>query len=468
MSLAKLATGFLSRVISQGSSLILLVLGAQYLTPAEFGAYALATLTLALINVFLYSGAYEHLLKSKDAAADGPTVLSVQLLYASLSAVLLSLAGYLLSGAETLAQLGLLLQIFSVVPLLACTSAWREAVFLRLPSHLPRYFQLTLFRDGAALVLAIGLLLAGWGLWALVLHRVTLALIGAVLFGWVERALPAPDARLPAVWRLLRTGAALTGSRLLSFFGTNGIDMVVGFFLSPAAVGLYRMASRMAIALEDVISQPFCKYAWVHMASERRRGLTGHAVLRRSQAASLLLMGLAMGYLTGGGEFLVPLVLGAHWQATVPLLPWMAAATMARTFGIFVEPTMSLEGRAGKLFQLRLATTVLGVGMVAAGAAWGNIDGAAQTRLAGAALAACLIWWGVLRWTSVPLVVLGEGICLSSLSFVVAWAVAWAVQKIPWPALHHLVLSAVTVAISGGILAWICLRRYWAKGPDTP
>lgn len=468
MSFAKLATGFLSRVISQGSSLILLVLGAQFLTPAEFGAYALATLTLALINVFLYSGAYEHLLKTQDVGADGPTVLSVKLFYAVLSAILLLSVGRVLLGFDDLAQLGFLLQIFAVVPLMSCTSAWREAAYLRVPSHLPRYFQLTLFRDGVALLLAIAWLIAGWGLWALVLHRVTLALIGALLFGWVERPLPLPDWRLSQVGQLLRKTSALTGSRLLSFFGNNGVDMVVGVFLSPAAVGLYRMASRMAIALYDVIAQPLVKYAWVHMASERRQGRTGRDVLRRSQAASLLLMGLAMGYISGGKEFLVPLLLGAHWQAAIPLLPWMAAAALGRAFGIFVEPVLSLEGHAGKLFQLRLVTTVLAVGLVAAGAAWGHTDGAATMRLAGAVLGAGLFWWGLWRWTTVPMSVLAEGLLLAALSFGLAWLVTWGVQQAPVPALQHLGLSVVALGLCGGPLAWACLRKYRPQRLKTP
>lgn len=467
MSFSRLTSGFLSRVVSQGSTLVLLVLGAQFLTPAEFGIYTLASIAVALANVFLFSGAYEQVLKSDNLERDGPLALSTLVLTAFLAAVILLSAGWILQYGETTGAFGRLLQWFSVVPLLAATAAWREAVFLRAPANLTTYFKIAVLRDLAALALGAGLLFWGLGLWAMVIYRIALAAFGYLAFYGVQRRL-CTVARDPAeISHLLIRSMPLTGSRLLSFLSNNGMDVAVGVFLSPAAVGIYRMASRFVLAVYDIVCQPMMKHAWVHMAEETRMGLTGHPSLRRAQGFSLILVACACMYLTVGRTELVDLILGPQWASVAPLIPLFSAAALFTALGQFVEPVLSLRNQGPALFRLRLGTTLLLMGAVASGAYLAQLDGAAFARLGGAAWAALAFWWGMWRWGGIPLALAREALIVAAGTALLCLAVGLAIFQMPLNAYWRLGIHAFATVAVAMLLVW-CYTRYQAKtAPDS-
>ncbi|MCE2660701.1 MAG: oligosaccharide flippase family protein [Rubrivivax sp.] len=466
MSFSRLTSGFLSRVVSQGSTLILLVLGAQFLTPAEFGAYTLASIAVALANVFLFSGAYEHVLKSADLDRDGPLALSTQLLTAVLASVTLGCSGWLLKPHEATESLGLMLQLFSVIPLLAATAAWREAVFLRAPDKLPAYFQIILWRDLAALALGAGLLFLGLGLWAMVAYRMALAALGYAAFHLAHPSLCPISRRLSDIKSLLIKSMPLTGSRLLSFFGSNGMDVVVGVFLSPAAVGIYRMASRLVLAAYDIVAQPMMKHAWVHMADETRKGLTGHQSLRKAQGLSMILLAVACTYLTVSREDLVQLVLGPQWSPVVHLIPMFAAAALFTALGQFVEPVLSLRNKGVELFRLRLCVTLLLMGSVACGAQLWQLEGAAYAKLLGSALAAAVLWWGMLRWGGVRRAIAWEAFALAVGTSLACLVVGLGLNSLPLDAMWRLMLQALSMGALGALFIWLFQRHQAGTADD--
>jgi len=454
-----LTGGFLSRIASHLSTLVLLVVGARHVGPAEFGAYALGSIAVTLIGVVIYSGAYEYLLKSDDPDRDGGTAFAVMVGVGVGSALGLLLAADLLATAYRSGELALVLRLFAVVPLFACLSAWREANYLRDPSRLERYFGLVALRDVVSLLAGLALLRAGWGLHALIAYRVLLAVIEYLLFRWVSPRLPVWRTSLAQIRHVLAFGGGLTGSRLLGFVGNNGIDLLIGLILTPAAVGLYRIADRLVVAVYDVVAQPLVKSVWVRLAAHTRLGQDGLEVLGAFQTLAFVVLGSALSFVALAAPALVPTLLGPQWEAAVALVPFVAGALLFNAAGLFVEPLLSLRSATARLFLLRLAATSVALAGVAAGAAWGGIGVAVQARMAAAVVSATLMWAGALYWTRIAPSTIGRSLWVGGLAVGLSSALVSAVPLLALPRWPSLVLQAVAAIAAIAVMLLLFRSR---------
>lgn len=461
MNISRISTGFLSRIVSQASTLALLVLGAQYLTPAEFGNYTIASIAAALANLLLFSGGYEYYLKSEQPARDGPAVLLFLLMAASFASLMLVASGILLNYLSENSQLSTLLQLFAVVPLFAVTASWREASMLRQPDKLSKYFGLITLRDAAALGLGAILLWLGWGLWAMVVHRIALAAFGYVLFLIVHPAIARIGRNFTELLAVAKYSIPLTGSRLLSFFSSNGMDIVVGVFLTPAAVGLYRMASRLILAAYDIVVQPLMKQAWVNLAEDVRRGEAGASTVLRTQAITLILLSAALAYIVATRDTLVVIVLGEKWKEIGPLLPFLAAAALLTGLAQFAEPVLSLRNRTRELLMLRLGVTSTLLLGVAVGSLALALPGAAIGKLGATAFSALIMGWGLVKWGGLSIKTYSAMCSLTVISFFLNWKVATAIGQAELNIVVELLLQGVAIALCAAVAG--LMTRRWLK-----
>lgn len=458
---ARLASGFAARLASHVSALVLLIYGARHVTPEAFGAYTLASIVVALATLFLFAGVYEFILKSDRIDEEGgPALVLLVAIGVAAAGIMLAAAG-LVASVYAAPDLERMLQVFAVVPLLGALTAWREASYLRDSRHLERYFGLTAVRDLLALAVGIVLLHAGFGVWALVGYRLAVAVAGYGLMTLASPGVPAPRWDVPAMRRIASFGGGVGATRLLGFASNNGIDLLIGLFLTPAAVGLYRIATRIITTVYDVITQPVVKSAWVRLAEAGRKGRDGLTELQSMQSLTLLVLACLLAFLAVGAPTLVPLVLGAHWAEAVPLVPWVCLAFMLRALVAFVDPLMSLRDEPGRLLQLRLVTTGILFASVAASAGYG-VDAVVMARAAAAAVTALVLWAGVQRWSGIPvrwaLHSVGVGLVgLALTAGVTRWIASWGTGA------HATLLiqgaaTAVIVAVSAAVF-WRHLRR---------
>ncbi|MGL6042715.1 MAG: oligosaccharide flippase family protein, partial [Sandaracinobacteroides sp.] len=173
--------GFASRASSQLVLLAVTLVATRTLTIAEFGAFAIAAALMFLARNLLYVGAYEYLLKAPDesSAADCLGINILVGLSAMVVFAALSFASGPLFGTDDVRLL--LLALLPAVLLVAATS-WYEALLLRRQRIRP-YYAVTLGAELIGGIVAIGCLLAGVGVFALVVQ--TYARLGTMLIAYV-------------------------------------------------------------------------------------------------------------------------------------------------------------------------------------------------------------------------------------------------------------------------------------------
>ncbi|MBB3747823.1 PST family polysaccharide transporter [Mycolicibacterium sp. BK634] len=245
--------------LSKSSTLIMTIVAARLLDPADFGLFTLALLVVNLFDYMKDLGVGAALVQSPgkwDRLA--PTGLTLSAIFGVIAGA--ALAVFAPYGAELVRQpqltplirvlaIGLTISAFSVIP----------AARLRRDLDFRQRIWPEFVGSAVKAILTIVLAAAGHGVWSLVWGQLVGTILTTILY-WVV-------ARTPVVFgfdrqqarNLIRYGSALTGVALLSFAMFNTDYLFIGMRRGDEQLGLYTLAYRLpdllVLALCNVISE---------------------------------------------------------------------------------------------------------------------------------------------------------------------------------------------------------------------
>ena len=340
---------------TQLTGLCLFALGARVLGVSDFGVFALAVAFINVVQIFLYSGIYEFVMKSRAEEGLDHTALMLNLGVSCLGALGSATLGYLIGlGSHQPAVFPLTLAM-APSALIVGVAAWHEAQVLR-RNRYGLYYVNWAVTEAIAAASGAALLLLHTRLYSLVGYRYlqsVLTLLGYLIF------CPVPywgAFRRNQIRTIVRFAAPIYGSRLLSALSNYGVDMVVGVLIGPAATGLYRMSSRIVSSIGEALYQPLRVLSWVRAskarASERRIALT---LLPLNRVATLILWPLAVivGFIAGD---LLRLGLGPKWMAATPIIATLLLSRCIGVAEVFLEPLLAITGAGERLLIIRIVS----------------------------------------------------------------------------------------------------------------
>lgn len=141
------------------------------------------------------------------------------------------------------------------------------------------------------------------------------------------------------------------------------VVVIVGFFVGPAAAGLFRLADQIANSLNrlaEVFARPlFAELSRLFAIGQSRelRGLFWRSLRVSAISGGLLFIGLLL-----LGKNMIALISGPEYLAAFPILLLLGAATIISLAGLGLEPMLQAAGRARNALVARVA------GLVALGA----------------------------------------------------------------------------------------------------
>lgn len=350
------SVGFASRALVQLMLFGVTIVATRFLSITDFGVYSLATLFLILARALYYVGPYEYLLK----APDSPNLLrncfvANQVLALACVIVLggVHFVSPLLFGGDAVGDLLLLLapSLF----LVAITS-WYEGVLLR-AVRVRRYYLSTLLGDMAGAVVAIALLVQGYGIASLVLQTYVRLVLLLLLYFRATPEKPSFVVRLSDVRAILHWSRARYAAVLLNFTSGYGADLVLGATLTPAATGLYRASNRIVSTMADLFAQPLQKIAQTNLSASYRNNDLGQSWLKMlSGVGTIAWAGLAT--LAFLARDLIPLVLGAKWAPTVPVVIAFCAIKCFSMLDAVTTSFLVCHDRQRDMLHIQIITAV--------------------------------------------------------------------------------------------------------------
>lgn len=318
---------------------------------------------------------------------------------------------------------------------------------------------------GKALV-AVGLALAGFGVWSLVWAQL------AGLAAWTTTlwiVVPwRPSLFTPGSWRLpadlarpmLAYGRGIVAVNLLAAVTHHADLVIVGRLLGARALGLYQMAAKVPemtviLAVWVVSKVLFPAFSRAHAAGEEVGALYVGALRWIGLLAVPASLGLAL-----VAETLVVTLFGEPWREAVPILRALALYTGLRALGSHAGDVLKATGRPGLLAAIGVVKAALMVPLLLLAARSGPV----AVALTMAGVTALTLFWNVAavcRLTRVSPGALAAALAPSLLagSGMAAALLAW--QRLA-PAGDGPLALAAAVALGAGV--YLLLLRLASPG----
>lgn len=309
-----------SRIVSLAVFIIL----ARLLEPKDFGLVAMALIFVNLVQVLLDQSLGAAIIQRAELSDDLlHTAFWINIL---LGIVLLIVVAAMAGPIAVLMKeptLSIYIRWLAVTFVFGALGSVHQAILTR------RFgFKALAMRSMVATLLsgvvAVSLAWQGYGVWSLVIQNIIFAALSAVLV-WVGCDWR-PQFRF--VWQhalqLWHFAVHTVAARIMDFFNSRILDLLVGYFFGPVLLGLYAVGYRLVMVLNQMTTQVTSQVSLSTFSRLQHEPVRlQRAFYEATQLTSLVAFPVffGMGLLA---DSVVTVVFGAKWALAVPYLQILA------------------------------------------------------------------------------------------------------------------------------------------------
>ncbi|MFC7008682.1 lipopolysaccharide biosynthesis protein [Halalkalicoccus salilacus] len=343
----------------RGLQLIMMIVLARVLTPADFGLMGIALLTLGAMRQFselAEAALIQQSQENVDSYLD--TTWSLEIGRG------LTMATICFFGAPYIASFFgepralELLQAIALAPLLYGLRNPAIIYFKKgLEFHKQFAYRMSGSMTNASIAIAYALIFQS--VWALVLGYIAKEAMQMIVSYLMLDYRPRPRFDVPSATELIGYGKWITASSFLYFLYNKGDDAIVGRLLDASALGFYQMAYEFSNApateVTSIISSVmFPAFSQVQDDPERLRV----AYYRTLQVTSFVAFPMAFGIAVVAPSF-IEAFLGDAWLPMVTVMQILAAYGLFRSIGVTFSPVWKAIGRPDYITKLSFLRVVL-------------------------------------------------------------------------------------------------------------
>lgn len=349
----------LAQVLNKGSRFISTIVLARLLFPEDFGIVAMAAIFAELVLHAGDIGFSVAIIQRKNTTDSHLSTafwsgLALGIIFCVVTVAISPFVADFF-GNE---QVGPILSVYSIVFVIAPLRSVHGALL----NKRLQFFTFSVAEVGAGIaymVAAISLAFAGFGVWSLVLGNIASELALAILRWILCRWHPSFTFSLNSLKDLWQFGSNLTLSRVIVFLIDRLDYLIIGRFLTTAALGFYSMGTRVVNMPRSwlsmtMLSVAFPTFSTIQDENERlRRGF-----VRTINYLSLIILPLFVVLAIVAPEF-VTVVLGQKWTETILPLQILCVMATCASIGAATTPLIRSKGRPDIEMKLNLLKLVL-------------------------------------------------------------------------------------------------------------
>ena len=357
--------------LRQGLGLLVSIVLARILGPAAFGLVALTAFFSALGTSLVQTALGTILIQQRGCTRDQQSSLFWLNLIASagiallVAAISIPVARFyhqdMLALLMPLAALQVLLGAIVTVPtaLLTLKLDIRPLALIGIASFLV---------SGAA---AVGMALAGWGVWSLALQPMLYALVSAGLIWFASDWRPRLHMALTEVTPMLKSGSMISASSALEMAYSQGFALIIGRQFGVQPLGLYNRAQGIQQIPGNLISTVINRLALPIMAQAASEKGRLREICKSLNTASVAISFPAMATLAVLAKPIVLVMFGAKWAEAAPLVVYLALAGALFPMQVINLQVPIVLDRTHRYFQAEVAKKVVGFTCMIAGSFMG-------------------------------------------------------------------------------------------------
>jgi len=340
--------------------IVLLVILARLLDPADFGLMGIALLVVSGLQKFSELGLDAALIHREEADVDKylNTAWCLQALRGvSLAGITFLSAPYIASffGEPRAADI---LRVIAIAPLLYDLRN-PAVIYFQKSLEFHKKFVYELSGSVAYFAVALGYALVRPTVWALVFGYIATNAAQLLISYFLHGYRPWPEFNRSFAEELIGYGKWITGNSVLGFLFLQADDAVVGWALSATALGFYQLAYRLSNApateITNVISSVmFPAYSQLQDDPDRLR----KAFLRILKLVTFISFPVAIGIVAVAPTF-IRAFLGPDWMPMTTVMQILAIWGLMRSFASTSDPVWKAIGRPDYVTKLGIIKVAL-------------------------------------------------------------------------------------------------------------
>lgn len=341
---------------------LVFIVSSRYLMPVDFGIVALAVSAVSLATALAPAALGEALIQQLNIRRSHlDTVFWICMVSALLIYTLL--IGFSPVIAEKLNQPAILqfLPILGLKLLFDLLAVVPNALIARSMS-----FHLVALRSIIATLLSsvvcIGMLVSGYGIWALVISMLTVSMTSCITTFLGAKWFPGFDVGRKELRDLYHYALFASGNRFLQLMNLD--QLVIGSLIGPAPLGIFNFARRLFQILNDVIAGALTSVSHTLLSSlQNEKDKMREAFLMATYGSSIVSFPAFVGLAAVVGDA-VPLVFGAQWSDAIWPTRWFCVIGLMSCLGIIQSALISSQGKNNWWFYYQLFRQTLTIATI--------------------------------------------------------------------------------------------------------
>ncbi|WP_181318802.1 lipopolysaccharide biosynthesis protein [Photobacterium kishitanii] len=345
---------FVDGVGSQGSQLIITILLARLLTPADFGIIGLISVVVYLSNVIGNGGLNNSLIrKDKLTADDFTSVFIFNISIGILLYVMIFLSSGFLSNFLNLPQAEVYFKIYAL-SIVFTAFEQIQRVKLTIDLNFKTQAKITLFSVILSGIVALILAKFGFGVWALIIQAVFLSVIRCFIFWYVIGWRPTGHFKMPLLLEHLSFGYKLLLGNVIDVAYRYMFNLGIGKFYSVTDLGFYNQATKLtevpSMTITTIVRR--VNYPIISNLRNNKKCYFNNLINIASYITAIYLP--VSLWLSFNSHNIISKLLGEKWVDASPFLSILAIAFFIVPFSNLFGNILSVEGRSDLYFKIRL------------------------------------------------------------------------------------------------------------------
>jgi O-antigen/teichoic acid export membrane protein len=346
---------------SQLISLLVFMLLARLLQPADFGLIALASVFIIILTTLSNQGFAQAIIQKENIQAGHfNAAFWVNNGIAILLCVTLFFAAPLVAKMFSQPELASVLRYLTMTLILNSLVSVHSAVLSR-----NFQFKTMALRSAFSSIVSggVGVYMAynNYGVWALVGQQLSASFVGLLVLWFACPWRPGVKFKSRHCLELFSFGSNVLGVSLLGLVNRRLPDLLIGGFLGPVALGIFAIANRVFVVLTQLLIGSLAKVA-LPIFSRMQNDLPRirSSFYSAAQITSVICFPIFIGVLVTAPD-LIPFVFGSQWAESAVVTQYLMVVGLLYSFSYFNDSMMMALGHPDIVLRLNLVNTTLNI-----------------------------------------------------------------------------------------------------------
>jgi O-antigen/teichoic acid export membrane protein len=362
---------FIDSFANLGIQFIIGIILARLLSPKEFGLIGMLTIFISLSQSFIDSGFRQALIRKKDPSqADYSTVFFFNLIIGVVCFLILFFCAGLISRFFDEPQLKLLVQILGLSLIINAFTIIQQTILTR-RIDFKLQTKISIISSIVSGIVGIGMAIAGYGVWSLVIKTITMYVITSILLWLWNRWKPILVFSFQSFKELFSFGSKLLVSGLINTLSYNIYYLVIGKYFSAKELGYYTRADQFNTLPSMNLTSVIQRVSYPVLSSIKDDIPKLKEAYKKLIRSTMLICFVLMLGMAAIARPMILTLIGEKWEPCIIYLQMLCFVGMFYPLHALNLNMLQVEGRSDLFLRLEIIKELLVIPIIVVGVIWG-------------------------------------------------------------------------------------------------